>query len=81
MRAAVAHGDAEALGAPHGDIRPPPAAARPFAGGFDEGEGEQIGRGDDQDAVVMGLLGEGVVVFDSAVGAGVCRQDAAGIWG
>src|ERR1051325_10569676 len=48
VRAAEAHGDAEALGGADGDV------SAEFAGGFDEGKGEEIGGEDDHGAGGVG---------------------------
>ncbi len=72
--AAAAHGDAEALGAADGDVG---TAAGPFAGGFDEGEGEEVGGGDDLGVVFVGGVGEVAVIDDAAVGGGILHEDAA----
>ena len=70
---AEAHGDAEALGVADGDVG---SAAGPFAGGFDEGEGEEVGGGDDLGVVLVGGFGEGAVVEDSSICRWVLDEDA-----
>jgi hypothetical protein len=67
---AESEGHTEALAVAECDVR------APFARRFEEGEGEEIGGGDDEGLVGMGLGDEIGEVVDGAVGIGVLEERA-----
>ena len=73
VRAAEAHGDAEALRAADGDV------GAEFARGRDERQGEQVGGHDDERADFVCRFDDGAVVFDASVGGGVLEDEAADV--
>ena len=61
VRASESHRKAEPLGRSHGDVR------APFAGGFQQGQGQDVRHGGDQDAPAVCCCGEIVVIADRSV--------------
>ena len=71
VRAAEAHGHAEALGRADGDV------GAPVAGRREQRERQQVGRGHDQGTRRVGACSDVAVVLDPAVGGRVLHQHAA----
>mmetsp|Transcript_38161 Transcript_38161/g.107835 ORF Transcript_38161/g.107835 Transcript_38161/m.107835 type:complete len:471 (+) Transcript_38161:431-1843(+) len=71
MGAAVAHGDAKALGRAHNNV------SAPLAGGSELGESQQVGGHHHLGAGVVGCLDNGRGVRHGAIGGGVLDQHAA----
>ena len=70
MRAAEAHGDAEALAGAAGDV------GAPLPRRLQQREGQQVGGDDDRRARLVGRGGQRPVVADGAARARVGQQDA-----
>ena len=70
VRPAVAHRNAEPLGASHGDVGPP------LAGRRQQRQREQVRRRGHERACGMGALAERAIVFDLAIRGGILQQRA-----